>query len=75
MLASNHNGSLKLANLLGILWIDTSLRLCHVHILEEVSIKESRFDIHLPYLIVIICGYGKQNPDELSMTTGEKVSS
>ena len=57
------NGYLKLANLIGILWIDKSLRLCHVQILEEVSIKESRFDIHLPYLIVIICGYGKQNPD------------
>ena len=59
------NGSLKLANLLRILWVNKALWLCYVHILDEVSIKECRLDIHLPYLIVIICGYGKQNPDGL----------
>jgi hypothetical protein len=46
---------LKFAYLPTMFRIDKTLRLCHVHILHQVSIKKRCFDIHLPYLIIKIC--------------------
>ncbi|GJS76615.1 putative reverse transcriptase domain-containing protein [Tanacetum coccineum] len=37
------------------------LRLLHVDLFREISIEESSFDIHLPNLIVIKCGYVYKN--------------
>ena len=38
------------------------LRLHHIYVLFLVSIQEGGFDIHLPNLIVKVCGYGENNP-------------
>ena len=57
------NGSLKLTNLVRILGIDKALGLFHINIVEEISIKKICLDIHFSYLIVIICSYGKYNPN------------
>jgi hypothetical protein len=50
------NGLFKLAYFFSIFRIDKTFRLYHIHILTKISIQESHFDIHLPYLIVIKWG-------------------
>ncbi|KAL0307291.1 UNVERIFIED_CONTAM: hypothetical protein Sradi_6146400 [Sesamum radiatum] len=42
------------------------LRLIHVDLFLNETVKESRFHIHLPYFIVIPYCYGKHNPYGLS---------
>lgn len=37
-----------------LLLIPQILRLCHVHTLKKILIKESNHDIHLPYFIITI---------------------
>src|SRR4051812_123369 len=48
--------ALELAYLVSILRIDKTLRLHHIQFFLKKAIKECRFDVHLPYLIIIECG-------------------
>ena len=50
------NGSLELAYLVSILRIDKTFRLHHIQFFLKIAVKECRFDVHLPYLIIIVCG-------------------
>ena len=50
------NGSLELAYFVSILRIDKILRLHHIQFFLKMPVKECRFDVHLPYLIIIVCG-------------------
>ena len=38
-------------------------QLYHIHLFLKVSIEEGSFHIHLRDLVVIVCSYGKKNPD------------
>src|SRR4051812_49902785 len=49
------DGSLKFAYLVSIFRIDKTFGLHHIQLFINVSIEECCFDIHLPYLIIIIC--------------------
>src|SRR4051794_29967479 len=46
------NGSLKFAYLVSILRTDKTLGLYHIQLFLNVTIKERRFDIHLPNFII-----------------------
>src|SRR3954463_1354917 len=48
-------GPLKFAYLVSIFRIHKTFGLHHIQLFINVSIEERRFDIHLPYLIIIIC--------------------
>src|SRR3954466_8533688 len=49
------DGPLKFAYLVSIFRIDKTFGLHHIQLFINVSIEECCFDIHLPYLIIIIC--------------------
>src|ERR1041384_3233213 len=51
------NGFMKLAYFTSILWIEKTFGLYHIHVLFKISVKESCFYIHLPYLIIEIGSY------------------
>ena len=58
----------KLAHLIGILLVFKTFGLCHKHILFEFSVKESGFNIHLPYFIIIKRSYGKEYPNRFNLS-------
>src|SRR3954469_17383663 len=51
------DGSLKLAHLTSIPWINETLRLHHIQLFLNVAIKECSFHVHLTYLVIMICSY------------------
>ena len=63
---------MKLAYLSSIVWIDKTLGLHHIHVLGQISIKESCFDIHLPYFIIEICSNNYNNPNRFKHRYGRE---
>src|SRR3989337_2486106 len=64
------NGSLELAHLVSILWIDKTFRLQHIQLFLKETVKERFFDLHLPYFIIKKCSYCKHDSDELNQRYG-----
>src|SRR3954469_17709469 len=50
------DGALELAYFVSILRIDKTFWVHHIQFFLKEAIKECRFDVHLPYLIIIVCG-------------------
>src|SRR4051812_22281107 len=50
------DGALELAYLVSIVRIDKTFRLHHIQFFLKKAVKECRFDVHLPYIVIVECG-------------------
>ena len=50
------DGSLDLAHFVSTFRIDKTFWLHHIQLFLKETVKECRFDVHLPYFIIIECG-------------------
>ena len=75
MLALSINGLLELAHFVSTFRIDKTFWLHHIQLFFKKSIKECSFHVHLPDFIIENAAIANMIRMDLSIATGEKVSS